>query len=186
MSDVLVQTNVDESRRYWIYDIRAEWRYLHKECKGEAWCKKDSDGLCHNMASPMSMRAFRTEPTREQLDEDVAGFVAGLRKRQAEKGRELVGLTSNIELVRRAEWWLSWFCHSTFDVGQTDAEVLASFEQYLDWAEPQSTERGGTVCLMGAEDRWRWHGYQDKDGNRTPAPCRCDGCRKYGLIRIGH
>jgi hypothetical protein len=39
-------------------------------------------------------------------------------------------------------------------------------------------------CLMGAEDRWRWYG-GDYD-NKTNPPCRCEGCKKYGVIRINH
>lgn len=184
MSDVLVQTNVDESRRYWVYSINVVWRYRHAECKGESWCDKNSAGLCLNMTGGTS--SFRSEPTQEQLDEAVAEMVAKIRDGQAKKGCELVGVEAKAKLVQRSEWWLTWFCHSTYDIGQADAEALESFERYLDWAEPQSTERGGNVCLMGAEDRWRWHGKTLENGDRTPPPCRCDGCRKYGVIRIGH
>jgi hypothetical protein len=40
-------------------------------------------------------------------------------------------------------------------------------------------------CLMGAEDRWRWSG-GDSYENRTDPPCRCDGCKKAGVIRVDH
>jgi hypothetical protein len=38
------------------------------------------------------------------------------------------------------------------------------------------------LCLMGAEDHWRWRGEREGD----PPPCRCEGCKKCGFIRINH
>jgi hypothetical protein len=38
---------------------------------------------------------------------------------------------------------------------------------------------------MGAEDRWRWYG-GDSYENKTDPPCRCNGCKKAGVIRINH
>ena len=73
-------------------------------------------------------------------------------------------------------WVLTWFCHHTIDVGQDDLAVLASFERFVNrsWVAGKQ--------LMGADDRYRWRGENEGD----PAPCRCDGCRKHGLIRINH
>ena len=88
-------------------------------------------------------------------------------------------------------WCLEWFQHWTFDVGQTDGEALSSFQRYVDryahmqriWPIP--TE--GYKCLMGAEERWRWKGSVDgTPENDAPAPCRCEHCKKHGVIRIGH
>lgn len=97
-----------------------------------------------------------------------------------------------VKIIRKPDetWLLQWFNHYTFDIGQTDKEALNSFEQYVsryehfqnphDFAEV--TKEPGYLCLMGAEDRWRWKG---EDGTK-PAPCRCEHCKKQGIIRINH
>jgi len=87
--------------------------------------------------------------------------------------------------VEYEEWCLTWFCHQTFDIGQTDDEVLRSFSRFLarKGVHGGDHEYGdGKYCAMGAEDRWRWHGETHDD----PPPCRCDGCKKAGMVRIGH
>ena len=101
-----------------------------------------------------------------------------------------------VELDGHEEWVLTWFSHQTFDVGQSDAEALASFQSFLDrkgvrmnyghdpYLNTQS--RKDDYCAMGAQDRWRWSGAFNDDGDRTTAPCRCDGCKKVGMIRINH
>jgi hypothetical protein len=91
----------------------------------------------------------------------------------------------------RESWILDWFQHWTFDVGQTDAEALASFERYVGRYEHMQgdsrywIERGEYRCLMGAEDRWRWSGGPSSE-DRTDPPCRCEHCKAQGKIRIGH
>ena len=67
--------------------------------------------------------------------------------------------------VLDGEWHLRWFSHYIRDDGQSDRELLDSFEQYVrsveDTAygfasyEEQERHIGGT--LMGAQDRWRWN-----------------------------
>ena len=94
-----------------------------------------------------------------------------------------------VYLVARDVWCSGWFSHHTFDVGLSDDDVLLSFERYVTRIEHSTlseSERGG--LLMSAEDRWRWHGCVNGDprGERTPAPCRCEHCKKAGLIRIDH
>lgn len=96
----------------------------------------------------------------------------------------------HVKLVEQEEWVLTWFCHQTFDVGQTDQEALDSFQAFLDRKGVRPSEYGfhrdGEYCAMGAEDRWRWSGERDNDAYKTPPPCRCDGCKKSGMIRINH
>lgn len=87
-------------------------------------------------------------------------------------------------------WVLEWFSHYTFDVGQSDGEALASFERYVRrYEDMQDVWPGeypeGYRCLMGAEDRWRWHGGSEPDV-RTPAPCHCEFCQRDGVIRVNH
>ena len=106
-----------------------------------------------------------------------------------------------VVLAYREEWCLDWFQHWTFDDGQTDAEVLQSFHEYVyrhefyqDWSHDDAAtealrQRGieHRVCLMGAEDRWRWCGtVTGAADERTDPPCRCEHCKAQGKIRIGH
>jgi hypothetical protein len=88
--------------------------------------------------------------------------------------------------VEHNTWCLTWFSHETFDEGQTDAEVLASFEEYVREVENNNRHKewddDGYITLMGAEDRWRWCA----DGPETKPPCRCKHCKEQGMIRIGH
>lgn len=91
--------------------------------------------------------------------------------------------------VKYEVWVLDWFQHSTFDVGKTDAEVLSSFERFIRRRERELRNAGEDIgCLMGADDRWRWHGAGlsgDKDDHGVP-PCRCKHCKAQGKIRIAH
>ena len=94
-----------------------------------------------------------------------------------------------VEFRRRDSWVTEWFSHKTFDVGQTDEEALASFERFVrryegmqDYYPGEVPE--GYVCLMGAQDRWRWYGGTYEA--RTDAPCRCDNCEEQGVLRVNH
>ena len=103
----------------------------------------------------------------------------------AHKNPEILSL----EVIRKPDddWCLTWFSHYTFDVGQSDEEVLASFAAYVrriqsynakhvKWYE---SENGGwwsePICLMGAEEQRRWK-----------SPCRCEHCQKRGVVSINH
>ena len=103
--------------------------------------------------------------------------------------------------LRHDTWVGVWFSHWTFDIGQSDEQTLASFQEYVDrWERynrkfSEYSKHGyeqSPVQLMGAEDRWRWSGSVDgEEGlfgalNTTDPPCRCDGCQSRGVIRICH
>lgn len=84
-------------------------------------------------------------------------------------------MTFEVKHDRDEEWAGGWFGHWTFDDGQTDAEVLESFEQFVRRMQRMIREEGHEAyCLMGAEDRWRWK------------LCRCEHCKAQGVIRIDH
>ena len=101
-----------------------------------------------------------------------------------------------IERQEPEEWVLTWFCHQTPDVDQSNQEVLESFENFLTRKgvrlnygyDPYncSGSQHDDYCAMGAEDRWRWSGVSGENGERTDPPCRCDGCKKAGMVRINH
>lgn len=184
-SGEVFRQRVSEDRAYWIYYISSHWRYrAPNDEKYPTWAP-DAEGLRPNGSA--TVLAFKTEQTDEQLQECAARHAESICEHEAERGRlEVKGLTMKVCLMARAEWWEKWFNHFTFDVGQSDEEVLRSFSDYVAWV--QGLQEGGRVpsghplaCLMGAEDRWRWKG---ADGGI--APCRCEGCKKNGLIGINH
>lgn len=97
--------------------------------------------------------------------------------------------------VRWETWCNVWFNHWTWDTGLDDLEVLNSFQNYVYRTQEANRREGKTVdgfwqepyCLMGAEDRYRWHGTHTGDpSERTDPPCRCSHCKKRGVITIGH
>ncbi len=103
---------------------------------------------------------------------------------------EPADLTVTVELKYHDVWCEGWFSHYTIDVGLSDADVLASFERYAerimyDYDMPEAMRDS---MLMGAEDRWRWHGCAsgDPQGEKTEAPCRCKHCKEQGLVKIDH
>ncbi len=104
-----------------------------------------------------------------------------------EKKKNPSDLTITVTPPRLDTWCLSWFEHWTFDDGRTDEGYLDSFQRYVNRHRyhQDTNDPDYVVCLMGAEDRWRWHaGPEPKD--RNPPPCRCEYCKKLGIIRIAH
>jgi hypothetical protein len=92
---------------------------------------------------------------------------------------------------RRWDTWCSgWFSHWTWDTRLLKSgfvDVLRSFGRYVDRIEEHNRWADKEICLMGAEDRYRWHGTHTGDpSERTDPPCRCPHCTKRGIITIGH
>ena len=177
---------------YPIYSIHLRWvqdseRDPDQPCKW--WPFDPGPGRIWNSMAPYMM--YREDPGEDEVRRwAVEEFWP---KQVAQK--DLPNPTDLIvELSRYEETWCpEWFSHKTFDVGQGDGEVLASFHRYVmryehmqDYWPGEPPE--GYRCLMGAEDRWRWCG-SGEDGardTRTPPPCRCKHCKAQGVIRIGH
>lgn len=100
-------------------------------------------------------------------------------------------LTVSIEFRRWDTWCSGWFSHWTWDTSLLKSgfvDVLRSFGRYVDRIEEHNHLVGDdNICLMGAEDRYRWHGTHTGDpSERTDPPCRCPHCTKRGIITIGH
>lgn len=157
---------------YPIYEVTLQW---------------NEDGLPEGMSNNLAQgQIMKKEPVAiEELEKEVAQRWEKDNKNHVKNRRNL---QVEVKFLRHESWCLNWFGHQTFDVGQTDEEVLASFERFVarnEWRQRLSTSDENYMCLMGAEDRWRWSGF-DNDGNRIDPPCRCDGCRENGLIRIVH
>ncbi len=109
-------------------------------------------------------------------------------------------LEIKINLYDYEEWCPTWFSHYILDNGQSDEEILKSFEEYVWRIQRRNQDEGHmnvqgywqeTYCLMGAEDRWRWraatdNGDNNEDPDKYPPPCRCNGCKERGVIVINH
>lgn len=187
-----------EDVRYPIYSISARW-----EQDGEhdpefpRWHEGLPEGRIRNSSG--LHRMYREDQDLAEIerwarDEWWPDYVA---TKLADKNPTAPEI--EVKLMHRESWCCSWFEHWTFDVGQTDAEALASFERYVrrhefyqDWPHEVLTDadlkRRGIeyrVCLMGAEDRWRWSGGPGPE-DRTAPPCRCEHCTAQGKLRIGH
>jgi hypothetical protein len=175
--------------KYPIYRISAKWSYKRPEGREriESLDKDLPDDRSGNAVSFTKM--FKEPKTQEEIDlfaqEWWQKYTEAKLKDSAPELLELKG-----EYVEDETWHLTWFQHETFDYGQTDKEALASFEAFVQRKEQLNLEhrRKGhamdAYCLMGAEDRYRWTG--GESDNRTPPPCRCEHCKKQGLLRIGH
>jgi len=125
--------------------------------------------------------------------------------RDAHPQKNPSGVHIETEYLFESAWALRWFSHWTWDVGQTDEEALDSFAEYVAFVQDYNNQNrkyteGGCgydpICLMGAEDRWRWRGRvngdknapRDEDNNykQTDPPCHCDVCQAQGMITIDH
>lgn len=150
-----------EDKKYPIYEFKARYTM---PANGAEHCAVHGlpPGRVWNFVTFNKM--FREDQTREALDVVLLEFWRTYRGNKF--GAELFALTAELRL--RESWCLTWFSHYTFDDGQSDAEVLASFNRYL-------IRTSIKECLMGAEDRWRWS-----------VPCRCEYCKKHGIVKIDH
>ena len=188
---------IDGELAYPIWKITARWS---QDGIQDPKYPNSYEGLAENRIwdSTNFMKMYKEHVSKEQVEKEANDW---WMKYSTDKlsGKNPSDLTLTINFIRYETWCLTWFCHYTFDVGQTDQEALESFEKFVKRMEDMNLQNGHEInspnydqanwantyyCLMGAEDRRRWYG-GDYD-NRTPAPCRCDGCKKYGIISINH
>jgi len=158
------------------------------------WSEKYPPGTeAHNMrASELPEGRFwngSSWDVMEREETDVAERL--LREWWPEYSKKLLepaDLTITAESRGRDTWCSGWFSHWTFDIGQSDREVLDSFREYVEriqYSDRLEEEIGS--LLMGAEDEWRWHGSVDGGtADRTEPPCRCPACKDRGVVRIDH
>lgn len=179
-----------EDKKYPIYRVDIRWIEddvdNHRE-KYESTKKQSAvlpPGRRYNSSS--GYRMFREKKEPRYIVTEAKEAWKGCEKYQA-RNPELIDIT--VKFIIKESWCLEWFCHWTFDDGQDDAEILASFQRYVDRMQRHNRKHGrkesygwiDVICLMGAEDRWRWRGMDDAE-----APCRCEGCKKNKVIRIVH
>lgn len=97
-------------------------------------------------------------------------------------------LETSWEFLGYDTWCCQWFSHYSFATHLSDDELRDSFAEFV--GRHRSHERRGSeeqdeyharvepanrVCLMGAEERWRWKG-----------PCRCEHCEARGIVKFDH
>lgn len=187
--------------KYAIYRINVTWVMdgAHREHdKPDSWQIRGlPEGRRRNATGFTEM--YRDDPGLDGIRQTVTGEWWPAFKK---KGENPSDPTITIERQPDDCWCQGWFDHWTFDIGQSDADVLVSFERFLerkgvrisyshDEHQYNALDPDVPYSAMGAEDRWRWRGQKLADGghdddNRTEPPCRCDGCRKRGVIRIIH
>jgi len=136
-------------------------------------------------------RMFRQELTSSKLYREAEQWWTNYQKTRADK--HCSDWIVTVLFVRYETWCGSWFQHWTFDTGQSDEQTLASFGRFVCRMTPLCNRHrelpiDQQYCLMGAEDRWRWHGASEDGGTSitTDPPCRCRYCKKQGVIRIAH
>ncbi len=196
---------IDGEKAYPIYKLTAKW-----EQDGEhdpeypIFHKGLKEGRVHNSTGFSYM--FKVE----QTDAELTIFSSNWWTNHYNKidkydkvplsEKHVDNLVIEFKLIEYETWYLTWFQHQTFDNGQTNEEVLRSFEKFVRRKEDlnhKNSHWGGDrnfdndkpfYTLMGAEDRWRWHGSgkNGKPDEHSPAPCRCKYCKEQGVIRIAH
>jgi hypothetical protein len=182
-----------------IYEVQARWHERRPE--GEKPYPTDyhdfPDLPSDRRGNAMQSFRWYREPLSDEdtLAKEVIALILG---RYADRDPQEV--TAVVTYTHVETWACEWFSHSQPDWGDDDATVLAGFNRYVNRVERfnrQNRQAGASgysfdpICLMGAEDFWRYRGAK-KDGSaansaeESPPPCRCDGCRKLGLVRINH
>ncbi len=199
---------IDEEQAYPIYSVEIKWiQDAWRDSKEEdknGWNKGVPEGRMRNGTGWFKM--FREEKAIEELVEEAKQrFIKMVERKNSYKEETNKILNPSepeitVKFVRYETWSIGWFDHWTFDNGQTDQEVLKSFEKFvrrmedLNKRESKFIKTGKNTgyyqdayCLMGAEDRYRWCGLKNPDSDeRTDPPCRCTGCKEQGVIRIIH
>lgn len=154
-------------KEYPRYRFTSKWLQANEEGRDYDFGIQEAPEGYHWDTSGITIM-YRTEPTREELMETVRKHVEAIKNKYPVVGEVAV----TYRRLEDATWCIVWFSHYTFDEGQSDKDVLESFERFV---------RKHSDALMGADERWRWKGFEG-----GPAPCRCDGCKQTGRIFINH
>lgn len=161
-------------------------------------CKKtvDNDWIDNGFNTKVM---YKEPQSIDELERTISNYIMKMESKYYEVHPVI---DYSYKLDKYETWCLTWFSHYTFDVGQTDDEVLQSFEDYVRRYEDMQgiytdevLKNSSYECLMGAEDRWRWCS-RDRDEfgkiidyDSEPhyeVPCRCSVCTKAGIISIDH
>lgn len=190
---------INGERAYPIYRFTAKWSQDGvQDPQYPNWHKGLPVGRVWDSSSWFQM--YKEEQPQELLDAEIKEWFEEYKIKKGNMGihgeRQInnpADVELRVEFVEYETWVGTHFQHQTFDIGQSDGEALASFERFVQRKEVLNRNyRGeygeGAYCLMGAQDRWRWHGAEPsgEPKDHSNPPCRCPGCKKLGLIRIAH
>lgn len=174
----------------WSQDMTDEDR---KMGLGPGWTKDLPEGRKWNGTEWFEMRK---EPRRPGviINEVHETWWTDQLKKEKYVGQNPGDLQVKVELSRWEVWACTWFSHWTWDIGLDTEVVLESFHRFVARTERLNQDEGemvggvwmGKHCLMGAEDSYRWHGNGSPNGGRTLPPCRCEHCKRRGVVTINH
>lgn len=194
MKTKMMNKEIEGYPAYPIYDFSFKWvQDGEQDPKYPRWYEGLPEGRIWNGSGFSKM--YKEEQSQQELLKYALEWWEKMKISKQNEKYPIIDpiLTSVYVTLKEYETWvLTWFQHETFDVGQTDIEALKSFEQFVTRKEILNEERErrgeNTHALMGAEDRWRWHGSEPNgdSSDHSPAPCRCKYCKEQGVIRIVH
>lgn len=186
---------IGEDRAWPIYSVVLVVSYRERSDPLAPWEEKEETTSWHVMKREEVTEDDLHQEAEKALSRIVETWNQGRDERGAPRMEDARVVSTEVKGLRWETWCLDWFSHWTWDTGQTDRQALASFTRYVNryrhMQDHFSPEVYGEdyICLMGAEDRWRWKG-RDGDGTEgsgeTRPPCRCGSCRELGIIRVDH
>lgn len=156
-------TEIGGSTAYPIFSFSLEWE---QDASDDPACGRERNS-CGGM-----YQMFREMPAVKILE----CHIDKLKKNRREPA--IRWLNESIQFLRFDTWCIEWFSHQTFDDGRSNEEFMDSFDDFVCRCRRDGIE------LMGAEDRWRWTTPDDCDDKTLP--CRCEGCKKLGVVRVNH
>lgn len=186
-------------KAYPIYAVSARWI---QDGEHDPAYPRSHEGLPEGRIwNSTGYSAMLREPDLEKVHADALEWWRKYASDKTETIRNPELTSLEVKFVRNETWCGGHFSHWTFDTGQSGEEALASFERFVcrmeNFIQRETKYKNGypnkPYCLMGAEDRYRWCGRPGGTGilgfsnePSTSAPCRCDGCKTLGLLRIDH
>lgn len=145
-----------EENKYSIYFTKASWT---------------QNNLDYNNGCSF-YKMYKEDPGINSVNQFAMKWIEELLSEEKYKDKNCQLIQLECKFVEQEVWCLGWFNHYTYNTHLSDSELKSSFASYID---RQLMEKGEKVCLMGAEDLWRWEG-----------PCRCEHCTKQGITYIDH
>jgi hypothetical protein len=196
----LLDDLMDGEKAYPIFDVRARWSRdfgnHNVETYGPKWFEGLPEGRLWDSTGWSKMPREEIVSRRSIMEEEERVWWPEYKATDKMQEWNPADLTITVEFRRWETWCMSWFSHWTWDLGLDDGQVLQSFERYVDRTEQLNRKEGEVVnghfqepyCLMGAEDRYRWHGRTvgKGDDEQTDAPCRCPCCKERGVVSVDH
>lgn len=172
-------------KKYPIYIFSAKWSQKGiQDIKYPNRHKGLPEGYIWNSTGFNKM--FKEYQTEEQLKSYIENWWDEYKNFKFDENQNIDNVQLNFQFLIEETFVCTWFTHECFDEGQTDEEFLNEFEQYVqrhEYYQDKMEYKNYKICLMGAEDRWRWN---SGDKSYNGIPCRCQHCKEQGLLRISH